>query len=148
VTGVHVQAPPDAVIEADVARALAEDIGSGDVTAALLPDVPEHGYILVKEDAVLAGRPWFDACFRALDPAVRITWRVGEGDRVTAGTVVCTFSGRSRPLVSAERCALNFLQTLSGTATRQSIRTAGSSARKHASNHGRPATTASSLAMT
>lgn len=112
------QAPPDAVIEADVARALAEDLGSGDVTAALLPDVPEHGYILAKEAAVIAGRPWFDACFRALDPAVRIDWRVAEGDHVAAGTVVCTFAGRSRTLVSAERCALNFLQTLSGTATR------------------------------
>lgn len=111
------QAPADAVIEGDVARALAEDLGSGDVTASLLPDVPEHGYILLKETAVVAGRPWFDACFRALDPAVRIDWRVAEGDRVNAGTVVCTFAGRSRTLVSAERCALNFLQTLSGTAT-------------------------------
>lgn len=114
----RLQAPPDAVIEADVARALAEDIGSGDVTAALLPNVPEHGYILTKEDAVIAGRPWFDACFRALDPAVRIDWRVAEGDRIAAGTVVCTFAGYTRTLVSAERCALNFLQTLSGTATR------------------------------
>ncbi len=111
------QAPADAVIEGDVARALAEDLGSGDVTACLLPDVAEHGYILLKETAVVAGRPWFDACFRALDPAVRIDWRVAEGDRVNAGTVVCTFAGRSRTLVSAERCALNFLQTLSGTAT-------------------------------
>ncbi len=113
----RVQAPADAVIEGDVARALAEDLGSGDVTASLLPDVAEHGYILLKESAVVAGRPWFDACFRALDPAVRIDWRVAEGDRVHAGTVVCTFAGRSRTLVSAERCALNFLQTLSGTAT-------------------------------
>jgi nicotinate-nucleotide pyrophosphorylase (carboxylating) len=114
----HMQAPPDAVIEADVARALAEDIGSGDVTAALLPDGPDRGYVIAKEDAVVAGRPWFDACFRALDPDRRIDWRVGEGDRVAAGAVVCTFSGRARALVSAERCALNFLQTLSGTATR------------------------------
>lgn len=110
--------PAQAQIDADVTRALAEDIGSGDVTAALLEDVPQHGYILAKEAAVIAGRPWFDACFRALDPQVRIDWRVAEGDRVEAGTVICTFAGRSRALLSGERCALNFLQTLSATATR------------------------------
>jgi len=111
-------APAQAQIDADVARALAEDIGSGDVTAALLEDAPAHGYIIAKEAAVIAGRPWFDACFRALDPRVQIDWRIREGDRVEPGTVVCTFSGRSRALLSAERCALNFLQTLSATATR------------------------------
>ena len=111
-------APTQAQIDADVARALAEDIGSGDVTAALLEDAPAHGYIIAKEAAVIAGRPWFDACFRALDPRVQIDWRIREGDRVEPGTVVCTFSGRSRALLSAERCALNFLQTLSATATR------------------------------
>ncbi|MFT3806016.1 carboxylating nicotinate-nucleotide diphosphorylase [Arenimonas sp.] len=110
--------PPAASIAEDVRRALAEDIGAGDVTAALLADVPEAGYILAKEAAVIAGRPWFDECFRQLDPDVRIEWRVAEGDRVRAGTVVCVFSGRSRALVSAERTALNFLQLLSGTATR------------------------------
>ena len=61
--------------------------------------------------------PWFDACHRALDPDVRIDWRVAEGDRVAAGTVLATLAGRARALVSAERTALNFLQTLSGTAT-------------------------------
>jgi nicotinate-nucleotide pyrophosphorylase (carboxylating) len=111
-------APPQAQIDADVARALAEDIGSGDVTAALLDDAPAHGYIVAKEAAVIAGRPWFDACFRALDPQVRIDWRVAEGDRVEPGTIVCTFTGRTRALLSGERCALNFLQTLSATATR------------------------------
>lgn len=110
-------APPPAQVEADVARALAEDIGSGDVTASLLPDVQQHGFVICKEDAVVAGRPWFDACFRALDPRTEIAWRVGEGATVAAHTVVCTFSGRSRALLSAERCALNFLQTLSATAT-------------------------------
>ena len=99
-------------------RALAEDLGSGDVTASLLPDVAETGYVIAKESAVIAGRPWFDECFRQLDPEVRIAWRVAEGDRVAVGTVLCTFSGRSRALVSAERTALNFLQLLSGTATR------------------------------
>jgi nicotinate-nucleotide pyrophosphorylase (carboxylating) len=105
------------VVEADVARALAEDLGNGDVTAALLPDAPEIAYLLCKEDAVVCGRPWFEACHRALDPDVRIDWRVAEGDRVNAGTLLATLQGRSRALVSAERTALNFMQTLSGTAT-------------------------------
>ena len=110
-------APPQEQIDADVARALAEDIGSGDVTAALLPDAADVAYLLGKQDAVIAGRPWFDATHRALDPQVRIDWRVLEGDHVSAGTVLATLSGRSRSLVSAERTSLNFLQTLSGTAT-------------------------------
>lgn len=109
--------PPQTVIDADVARALAEDLGSGDVTASLLPDVPQCGYVIAKQAAVIAGRPWFDACFRALDPEVRIHWRIDEGEPVSTHTVLCTLEGRSRALVSAERCALNFLQTLSATAT-------------------------------
>ena len=109
--------PPDALVQADVRRALDEDLGSGDVTAALLPDVPERAYLLCKEDAVIAGRSWFDACHRALDPRVRIEWSIEEGARVAAGTVLALLEGRSRALVSAERTALNFLQTLSATAT-------------------------------
>lgn len=109
--------PPADVVDADVARALAEDIGDGDVTAALLPDRADIAYLLCKEPAVVCGRPWFDACHRALDPSVRIEWRVDEGDRVDAGTVLATLAGQARALVSAERTALNFLQTLSGTAT-------------------------------
>ncbi|MHB8911772.1 MAG: carboxylating nicotinate-nucleotide diphosphorylase [Lysobacter sp.] len=109
--------PPDAVIEADVARALAEDIGAGDVTAALLPDTADSARLLCKQDAVVCGRPWFDACHRTLDPDVRIDWHVAEGDRVVQGTVLATLRGRSRALVTAERASLNFLQTLSGTAT-------------------------------
>jgi nicotinate-nucleotide pyrophosphorylase (carboxylating) len=111
-------APPAAdVVEADVARALAEDLGGGDVTAALLPDHPDTAYLLCKEEAVVCGRPWFDACHRALDPQVRIEWHVQDGDRVAAGTVLATLHGRARALVTGERAALNFLQTLSGTAT-------------------------------
>ncbi len=109
--------PPDAVIAADIARALAEDIGTGDVTAALLPDTPDSAYLLCKQDAIVCGRPWFDACHRALDPGVRIDWHCAEGDRVAPGTVLATLQGRSRALVTAERTSLNFLQTLSGTAT-------------------------------
>ena len=112
----NVAPSPDAVA-ANVAAALAEDLGTGDVTAALLPDGPDVAYLLCKEDAVICGRPWFDACHRALDLDVRIDWRIAEGDRVAKGTVIATLAGRSRALVSAERASLNFLQTLSGTAT-------------------------------
>ncbi len=113
----RIPAPPAVQVEADVARALAEDIGGGDVTASLLPDTDDIAYLLCKEAAVVCGRPWFDACHRALDTGVRIEWRVAEGDRVEAGTVLATLAGRSRALVTAERTALNFMQTLSGTAT-------------------------------
>ena len=111
------QPPSAAIVEADVALALAEDIGSGDVTSSLLPDAADIAYLLCKEDAVVCGRPWFDACHRALDPRVRIDWRVAEGDRVARGTVLATLEGRTRALVSAERASLNFMQTLSATAT-------------------------------
>jgi len=111
------QAPDLRAIQADVERALAEDIGEGDVTASLLPDNPDLAYLLCKEDAVVCGRPWFDACHRALDPDVRIDWHAEDGDRVRAGTVLATLQGRARALVTAERTALNFMQTLSGTAT-------------------------------
>ena len=115
-TGSH--APPDpADVARDVARALEEDLGSGDVTAALLPDTGDTAYLLCKEAAVVCGRPWFDACHRELDPEVRIDWRVDEGDRVEAGTVLATLQGRARALVTAERASLNFLQTLMATAT-------------------------------
>lgn len=110
-------APPLDAVADDVARALAEDLGGGDVTAALLPDIAESAYLLCKEDAVVCGRPWFDACHHALDADVRIDWRVEEGDRVAAGTVLATLQGRARALVSAERSSLNFMQTLSATAT-------------------------------
>jgi len=108
---------PHAAVAANVAAALAEDIGGGDVTAALLPDHDDIAYLLCKEDAVVCGRPWFDACHRSLDPDVGIDWRVAEGDHVPAGTVLATLAGRARTLVSAERTSLNFMQTLSATAT-------------------------------
>lgn len=112
-----IAAPPADVVAADVARALEEDIGSGDVTAALLPDASDIAYLLCKEDAVVCGRPWFDACHRTLDPDVAIDWRVAEGDSVRAGTILATLRGRTRALLGAERASLNFLQTLCGTAT-------------------------------
>lgn len=110
--------PPDPeLVATDVARALAEDIGPGDVTADLLPDAPAQAWVVCKQEAVIAGRPWFDATFRALDGDARIDWNVAEGQRVAAGTVLCLLHGRSRALVSGERTALNFLQALSATAT-------------------------------
>ena len=110
--------PPDAALIAqDVIRSLHEDLQTGDVTAQLLQDDMELGYILAKQAAVICGRPWFDACFRQLDPDIELDWRVSEGQSVSAGTVIVTFRGRARALLSAERSALNFLQTLSATAT-------------------------------
>ena len=96
--------PPDqAMVEDDIRRALAEDIGPGDATASLLEDAADSAYLLCQEDCVVAGRPWFDAVHRALDPDVRIDWRCSEGDRVAAGTVIATLQGHNRALVSAER---------------------------------------------
>ena len=112
-------APPDAAqITADIERAFAEDLGPGDATAGLLPaDARAHAELTCRDAAVIAGTPWFDACFRRLDPAVQIDWRVRDGDRVAPGTVICHLSGHARSLVTAERSALNFLQLLSATAT-------------------------------
>ncbi|MGH8042802.1 MAG: carboxylating nicotinate-nucleotide diphosphorylase [Rudaea sp.] len=111
--------PPDsATVLADVRRALAEDFGSGDVTADLLPpQVQAHARVIAREAAVVCGRPWFDACFRERDAQIVIDWRVAEGARIEAETSVCELRGNARALVGAERCALNFLQTLSGTAS-------------------------------
>ncbi len=109
--------PAPAHIADEVRRALAEDLGSGDVTAALVPTRPATATIVAKEAAVLCGAPWAEACFRALDPAARIEWRHGDGSRMAVGDIVCQVRCESRALLSAERSALNFLQTLSGTAT-------------------------------
>ncbi len=113
--------PTQNIIDENVRAAIAEDIASGDVTAALLPDYLSEGYVLCKEQCVLAGRPWFDACLKALDPDVKIQWHAEEGDVIEPIKVICTFTGSARAMVSAERSALNFLQTLSGTATTTSI---------------------------
>lgn len=108
-------APP---VETDVARALAEDVGSGDLTAQLLPATQTaQARVITREAAVIAGRPWFDACFRALDPNCHIEWKVNEGDAVAANAVLVTMRGNARALLTAERPALNFLQTLSAVAT-------------------------------
>lgn len=115
----HSIVPPDpGAVQRDVERALAEDIGSGDVTAELLAaDARASARVITREAGVLAGSAWFDACFRALDDAVEISWQCADGAHIAANDTLCTLRGNARALVSAERCALNFLQTLSGTAT-------------------------------
>jgi nicotinate-nucleotide pyrophosphorylase (carboxylating) len=101
-----------------VSRALREDIGSGDVTAELIPASAQgQARVLCREPAVLCGAPWFDATFRQLDPAVRIEWRYAEGTRVPADCILCELTGPARPILIGERTALNFLQLLSATAT-------------------------------
>ncbi|MHB1085538.1 MAG: carboxylating nicotinate-nucleotide diphosphorylase [Thiobacillus sp.] len=105
-------------ILSDVARALDEDIGSGDLTARLIPATQTaRARVITREAAVIAGRPWFDACFRALDLACILDWQVNEGDRVAADSVLVEISGNARALLTAERPALNFLQTLSAVAS-------------------------------
>lgn len=105
-------------IERNVTAALAEDVGSGDLTAQLTPaDKLARATVICRSSAILAGRPWFDAVFRHIDTTVRIDWRVAEGTRVAPGTVLCTLSGPARALLTGERTSLNFLQTLSAVAT-------------------------------
>ena len=109
----------DAQIENTVRQALEEDIGSGDVTARLIPEGQQAAaQVICREHAVICGRAWFDEVFRQLDPALTVSWEVQDGDAVTPGQVLCALRGNCRALLTGERTALNFLQTLSGTATR------------------------------
>jgi len=100
-----------------VAAALREDIGAADWTALLSPNDPSKARVITRESAVICGRPWVDEVFRQIDPTVRVEWQVAEGSRVTANEVLYTLAGPARALLTGERSALNFLQTLSGTAT-------------------------------
>lgn len=105
-------------VEHDVAAALAEDVGSGDVTAALTPGSSAvRAQVVARQEAVLCGHSWFDACFRKLDPAIAISWYVAEGAGVSRGQAVCALNGNARALLTGERTALNFLQLLSAVAT-------------------------------
>ena len=97
--------------------ALQEDLGTCDLTALLVPDEPSAATITCREDAVLSGRPYAEAVFRHLDADVRLEWAAKDGERVTAGSLLCRLRGRARALLTGERTALNFLQTLSATAT-------------------------------
>lgn len=108
----------DAALAANVASALVEDIGTGDVTAALIPhDKQAQARIITRDDMVMAGMPWVEATFLSVDRELRLEWQVKEGQVVPAGTELLRISGRARSLLTAERSALNFLQTLSATAT-------------------------------
>lgn len=101
-----------------VRSALVEDIGSGDISAELIPaDRQAQATVTTREQAIVCGMAWFNAVFAELDSTIRIDWHVRDGDAVAAGEALCTLSGPARALLSGERTALNFLQTLSATAT-------------------------------
>lgn len=107
-----------AEVQRNVLAALVEDIGGGDLTALLTPATRRsRGAVICREDAVLAGSAWFDACFRQLDPLAVIHWHAGDGEAIAAGQTLCELDANTRALLSAERAALNFLQMLSATAT-------------------------------
>lgn len=107
-----------AEIDATVRRALAEDVGSGDITAQLIPaERLAHASVITREAAVISGVAWVDAVFRQLDPRVAVHWQVADGERVQADQVLFNLEGPARALLTGERTALNFLQTLSGVAT-------------------------------
>ncbi|MDT4332923.1 carboxylating nicotinate-nucleotide diphosphorylase [Methylomonas sp. MED-D] len=104
--------------DSEIATYLAEDVGTGDLTAALIPSETQAVASVVARDAmVLCGRAWFDAVFRQLSPDVIVDWQFGDGDRVPAGGELCQVRGQARALLTGERTALNLLQTLSATAT-------------------------------
>lgn len=107
-----------AMIQRQVAIAIEEDVGQGDYTAQLIPaHQTATATIITREPAVLCGIPWVDACFQAISPETTITWHASEGSLIQANQTLCTIHGAARALLTAERCALNFLQTLSATAT-------------------------------
>jgi nicotinate-nucleotide pyrophosphorylase (carboxylating) len=102
-----------------VKQALAEDVGSGDATASLVEEtVRAHGSILPRENCVLCGCAWFDEVFRQLDARIEVQWHAHDGDHVAAKTVICDVRGPARSMLTGERTALNFLQTLSAVATK------------------------------
>jgi nicotinate-nucleotide pyrophosphorylase (carboxylating) len=114
----HLPTLPPGIAD-DVRRALAEDVGTGDRTAGLIPaDAAARAQVISRDHAVLCGAAWFNEAFRQVDDRVSIRWRHGDGDRVAAGDTLCDIDGPARAILTAERTALNFLQTLSGTATR------------------------------
>jgi nicotinate-nucleotide pyrophosphorylase (carboxylating) len=104
--------------QANILAALLEDVGSGDLTGKLVPnDARVRARVIVREDAVLCGGPWFEGVMQALDQSIEIEWQYAEGDMMKAGSVVCTIDAPPRALLTAERSALNFLQLLSGVAS-------------------------------
>ena len=105
--------------QTDVARALAEDVGNGDLTASLIdPSRMARARVLARESAVVCGQHWVDAALRQCEPQAQITWHVRDGERCAANQVVFEVTGHAQALLTAERTALNFLQLLSGVATK------------------------------
>jgi nicotinate-nucleotide pyrophosphorylase (carboxylating) len=105
-------------IREQVRVALNEDIGSGDLTAQLIAEnTPGRATVIARQSAVICGTQWFDACFKHLDPDCSIRWQIQDGETVDANRTLCEIQGNARGMLTAERCALNFLQTLSATAT-------------------------------
>ena len=108
----------EATVTADVTRALAEDVGTGDITASLIPATARGtASVITRQDAVLCGTEWFDRCYTELDPDCEIFWHAADGATLAAGQPVCEISGNARTMLTAERASLNFLQTLSAVAT-------------------------------
>jgi nicotinate-nucleotide pyrophosphorylase (carboxylating) len=105
------------LVNALVQNALDEDIGKGDLTASLVPDQQTSATIISRENALICGTDWVNACFHQLDSNVKVNWHIKEGEHVSENQVLCDLKGNARALLSAERCALNFLQTLSAVAT-------------------------------
>lgn len=106
------------MIQIQVKNALSEDIGSGDLTAMLVPATQTaEAKVIVREHAVICGINWFNECFKQVDDNAKINWLVNEGEQVQPNQILCKITGLARSLLTAERCALNFLQTLSATAT-------------------------------
>jgi nicotinate-nucleotide pyrophosphorylase (carboxylating) len=115
---VLIERVPNDIVARQVAAALDEDLGAGDVTAALVPASQQvRAQIVAREPAVLCGTDWVEATFKQLDPAVRLEWLAADGDRLIADNPILKLSGPARPILTGERTALNFLQTLSATAT-------------------------------
>ena len=105
-------------VESQVAAALREDVGSGDVTAQLVPPSQQvRGRVITRESGILCGRAWVDETFRQLDPSVHVSWHAADGERIVPDQILFEISGLARPVLTGERTALNFLQLLSGTAT-------------------------------
>ena len=105
-------------VQQQVEHAISEDVGSGDLTAELVPsDQQAQASIITREQAIICGLPWVEYCFQRLAPDCAIQWHIAEGDEVVANQTLCEISGNARQMLTTERCALNFLQTLSATAT-------------------------------
>lgn len=109
---------PYTILQSQVTQALAEDIGPGDITAVLIPEnTPSTARLLCRENAILCGQEWFNEVFQQLDQAIQIDWHCHDGNSIAEDQCVCTLTGNARTILTGERTAMNFLQTLSGTAS-------------------------------